>query len=198
MTIEIDDSGTGDLIGDVFIGFLKIETEEIFFKTLPVELFQNENWKNKMPYKVVVELIKDGLKELKFDKDKEKILLCRGNIFDEVRTYFDEMGINFEPAIIEGKLQDAVEGKLVEHLRELGVKSKKITKKSGAKRFFILFNWVARDFYNREQYVKTGFKRWNTVWREKAIEKFEKNQKSKSKTRKRYYNNQSRRNNLQK
>ena len=192
MTIEIDDSGTGDLIGDAFIGFLRIETEELIIKTLKLELFQNENWENKKPYEVVVDLVKDGLTELKFDKDKEKILLCRGNIFDQVRPYFEKAGINFEPAIIEGKLQDAVEGKLVEHLRELGVRSKNLTKKSGAKRYFILFNWVARDFYNREKLVKNGFKRWKTVWREKAIEKFEINQKLKHKTRKKHnFNNRS-------
>ena len=179
MTIEIDDSGTGDLVGDAFLGFLRKETGEIIFKTLPLELFQDDNWNNKQPLKKAVELVKEGLNELKFNKDKEKILLCRGNIFDEVRYYFIEAGINFEPAIIEGKLQDAVESKLVEHLRELGVKSKQLNKISGAKRFFILFNWVSEDFYNREKYVKNGFKRWNTVWREKGIEKFEKIQNSK-------------------
>ncbi len=182
MTIEIDDSGTGDLIGDAFIGFLRKETDELIIKTLPLDLFQNENWKNKEPYKVVVDLVKDGLNDLNFEKESEKILLCRGNIFDQVRTYFEEEGINFEPAIIEGRLQDAVEGRLVEHLRELGVRSKKLTKKSGAKRFFILFNWVAKDFYNREKLVKNGFKRWNTVWREKALEKYHNLHKSHYKT----------------
>jgi hypothetical protein len=179
MTILIDDSGTGDLVGDAFLGFLRKETGEIIFKTLPLELFQDDNWKNKLPLKKAVELVKEGLNELKFNKDKEKILICRGNIFDDVKYYFVETGINYEPAIIEGKLQDAVEGKLVDHLRELGVKSKNLNKISGAKRFFILFNWVSKDFYNREKYVKNGFKKWNTVWREKGIEKFEKIQNSK-------------------
>ena len=178
MIIEIDDSGTGDLVGDAFIGFLRKDTQELIFKTLPLELFQNDNWKNKIPLKKAVELVKEGLKELNFDKDKEKVLVCRGNIFDEVRRYFEEAGINYSPAIIEGKLQDAVEGKLIEHLRELGIKSKKLNKKSGAKRFFVLFNWVSEDFYQREKFVKNGFKRWNTVWRKKGIEKFEKIQRS--------------------
>jgi len=172
MTIEIDDAGTGDLVGDVFIGLLRKETGELIFKTLPVELFQNHNWKNKMPYKKTVDLIKDGLKELNFNKDKEKILICRGNIFDEVRNYFDEEGIFYEQSIIEGKLQDAVEGKLINYLKnDLGIKSKNLTKKSGAKRYFLLFNWVSYDFYKREKYVKSGFKKWNTIWRERAIKK---------------------------
>ncbi|MFX0017265.1 MAG: hypothetical protein ACFFAK_02475 [Promethearchaeota archaeon] len=173
MTIEIDDAGTGDLVGDAFIGLLRKETGELIFKTLPVELFQNPDWKNKMPYKKTLALVKDGLKELNFIKDKEKILICRGNIFDEVRNYFDEEGILYEQEIIEGKLQDAVEGRLLNHFRnELGIKSKKLTKISGARRYFVLFNWVSYDFNNREKYVKTGFRKWNLVWRERAIEKY--------------------------
>ncbi len=68
-----------------------------------------------------------------------------------------------------------VEGKLVDYLRnDLGVKSKNLTQKSGAKRFFILFNWVSYNFYKREKYVKSGFKKWGSVWRAKSIEKYEK------------------------
>ena len=180
MTVEIDDAGTGDLVGDAFIGLLRKETGEIIFKTLPVELFKVESWKNKEPFKVVVKLVKDGLKELNFKKDTELVHLCRGNIFDQVRDYFLEEGINYENAIIEGKLQDAVEGKLINHLRnDLGVRSRNLTKKSGARRFFILFNWVCYNFFKREKYVKSGFKKWNTVWRERGIEKYEKIKKSK-------------------
>ncbi|MFX1480113.1 MAG: hypothetical protein ACFFCI_18495 [Promethearchaeota archaeon] len=173
MTIEIDDAGTGDLVGDAFIGFLRKESGEIIFKRLSVDLFKGESWKNKDVYKETVELVKDGLKELNFQKDNELIKLCRGNIFDQVRGYFIEEGINFEDAIVEGKLQDAVEGKLIKHLRnDLGIRSKNLTIKSGAKRFFVLFNWVCHDFSKREKYVKSGFKKWNSIWRERAIKKY--------------------------
>lgn len=175
MTIEIDDAGTGDLIGNAFIGLLRKETGKLIFRTLSLELFKGENWKNKHYLDKTVELVKDGLRELKFQKESELVLLCRGNIFDHVRNYFIEEGINYEDAIVEGKLQDAVEGKLIDHLRyDLGIRSKRLTKKSGAKRFFVLFNWVCYDFYKREKYVKSGFKKWNTVWRDRAIEKYEK------------------------
>jgi len=174
MSIEIDDSGTGDLVGDAFIGFFRKNTKKTIFKTLPVNLFKGENWENKMPVKRTVDLVKEGLKELNFDKNKEKVLLCRGNIFDDVRAYFIEEGILYEDAIIEGKLQDAVELRFVNHLRnDLGIRSKRLTAKSGAKRYFVLFNWVSYDFYKREKYVKSGFKKWNTVWRGRAIEKYE-------------------------
>ena len=173
MTIEIDDAGTGDLVGDAFIGFLRKETGELIFKAIPVNLFQGDNWKNREPYKKTVELVKEGLNELNFQNNGEKILLCRGNIFDELRLFFDDQGIEYEPAIIEGKLQDAVEGKLVKHLKyDLGIRSKKLTTKSSARRYFVLFNWVSYDFYKREKYVKSGFKKWNTVWRKQALERY--------------------------
>ncbi len=181
MAIEIDDAGTGDLVGDAFIGFLRKKSGELIFKTIPVDLFKGENWKNKKPFSETVNLVKEGLNELNFQRDAEVIRLCRGNIFDQVRAYFLEEGINYEDAIVEGKLQDAVEGKLVEHLRnDLGVRSKNLTKKSGAKRYFVLFNWVCYNFPKREMYVKSGFKKWNTVWRDRAIEKFDEIKKSKN------------------
>ncbi|MFX1377241.1 MAG: hypothetical protein ACFFA0_15665 [Promethearchaeota archaeon] len=173
MTIEIDDAGTGDLVGDAFIGFLRKETGELIFKTLPVDLFKGENWKNKKPYSEALILVKEGLQELNYKKDSEIIHLCRGNIFDQVRSYFLEEGINYEDAIVEGKLQEAVEGKLIKHLREdLGVRSKRLSTRAGARRFFILFSWVSNDFYKREKYVKSGFKKWNTVWRDRAVKKY--------------------------
>ncbi|MFX1436235.1 MAG: hypothetical protein ACFFAA_03390 [Promethearchaeota archaeon] len=182
MTIEIDDAGTGDLVGNAFIGLLRKESGELIFKTLPVELFQGENWKNKKPLKVSVELVREGLEDLNFQNKAEKVELCRGNIFDEVRNYFIEEGINYEDTIVEGKLQDAVEGKLIEHLRnDIGIRSKQLTHKSGAKRFFVLFNWVCYDFYKREKFVKSGFKKWNTVWRDRAIERYNKIKSKKSK-----------------
>ena len=174
MTIEIDDSGTGDLLGNAFIGIRRVETDEIIFKTIPVEKFDEKNWKNKIPMKMAVDLVKEGLKELNFQKKEEKVLLCRGNIFDQVRDYFHQEGIDYEPAIIEGKLQDAVEERFISHLQnDIGVHSRNLTIESGKKRYFVLFNWLCRDFYKREKYVKSGFKKWKTKWRTRAIERFE-------------------------
>ena len=61
--------------------------------------------------------------------------------------------------------------------------AKSLNKKSGAKRFFVLFNWICYDFYKREKYVKSGFKKWNTIWRDRAIKNFNKIQESKKKPR---------------
>ena len=129
-TIEIDDAGTGDLVGDAFIGFRDTETGKIIFQSVPVGLYNEVNKDNDLSKTHIVKVVIKALRKLKHGKG-DRILLCRGNCFDLVREYFNENNIYYEPAIIEGKLQDAVEGRYIQHLRKLGVNSSNLTKESG-------------------------------------------------------------------
>jgi len=178
-TIEIDDAGTGDLVGDAFIGFRDTENGKIIFQSVPVGLYNEDNKDNDRPNKHIVKVVIKALRALNHSK-KDRILLCRGNCFDLVREYFNENDIYYEPAIVEGELQEAVEGRFIHHLRSLGISSRNITIKSGIQRYFILFNWVCQDFPNRERFVKIGFPSWKKKWRKIAMKKYEKYQKNKS------------------
>jgi hypothetical protein len=171
-TIEIDDAGTGDLVGDAFIGLRDASTGKIIFQSVPVRLYNEENKSDDAPRKHIVKVIIKTLKLLNHNEN-DRILLCRGNCFDLVRQYFEENEIFYEPAIVEGELQDAVEGRFLQHLRRLGVKSRNLTMDSGIKRYFILFNWVCQNFPNRERYVKTGFPAWKKKWRNIALERYQ-------------------------
>jgi len=175
-TIEIDDAGTGDLVGDAFIGFRDTQSEKIIFRSIPVGLYNEENKSDDKVKEHIVKITIDALRALNHTKG-DRILLCRGNCFDPVREYFNENNIYYEPAIVEGKLQDAVEGKLIQHLRKLGVTSKNLTKEAGIQRYFVLFDWVCRDFPNRERFVKTGFPAWKKKWRNIAIRRYKKYQR---------------------
>ena len=166
-TIEIDDAGTGDLVGDAFIGLRDMSTGKIIFQSVPVKLYNEQNKSDDAPRKHIKTL------KLLNHNENDRILLCRGNCFDLVRQYFEENEIYYEPAIVEGELQDAVEGRFLQHLRRLGVKSRNLTMDSGIKRYFILFNWVCKDFPNRERYVKTGFPAWKKKWRNIALERYQ-------------------------
>ncbi|MFX1531326.1 MAG: hypothetical protein ACFFBC_09445, partial [Promethearchaeota archaeon] len=179
-TIEIDDAGTGDLVGDAFIGFRDTETGKIIFQSVPVGLYNEDNKDDDRPKRHIVDVVKKGLRALNHSKG-DRILLCRGDCFDLVRDYFKENNIYYEPAIIEGELQNAVEGRYVQHLRKLGITSRNLTEESGAKRYFISFNWVCRDFPNRECFVKTGFPSWKKKWRKIAQKRYEKYQRNKTK-----------------
>ncbi|MFX0032137.1 MAG: hypothetical protein ACFE8E_04345 [Candidatus Hodarchaeota archaeon] len=181
-TIEIDDAGTGDLVGDAFIGFRDTETGKILFQSVPVGLYNEDNKDGDRPKKHILKIVIKTLKVFNHKKE-DRILLCRGNCFDLVRDYFNENEIYFESAIVEGKLQDAVEGRFVQHLRKLGVSSNKLTIESGAQRYFILFDWVCQDFPNRERFVKTGFPSWKKRWRKIAKKRYKKYQKNKSSNR---------------
>ncbi|NVM35067.1 MAG: hypothetical protein HWN81_05695 [Candidatus Lokiarchaeota archaeon] len=178
-TIEIDDAGTGDLVGDVFIGFRDSETRNIIFQSVPVGLYNEDNKDDNKPKKYIVKIVIKALRALNHNK-ADRILLCRGDCFDLVRQHFNENDIYYEPAIIEGELQDAVEGRYIQHLRKLGITSNKLTKESGIQRYFILFNWVCRDFPNRERFVKMGFPSWKKKWRKIAMKRYKKYPKNKS------------------
>ncbi|MCK4369596.1 MAG: hypothetical protein KAW03_00890, partial [Candidatus Lokiarchaeota archaeon] len=177
-TIEIDDAGTGDLVGDAFIGFRDTETGKIIFQSVPVGLYNEENKDGDRPNKHIVNVIIKALRKLNHEKG-DRILLCRGNCFNLVREFFNENDIYYEPAIVEGELQDAVEGRYIQHLRKLGISSYNLTKESGIQRYFILFNWVCQDFPNRERFVKTGFPSWKKKWRKIAIKRYKKYQRNK-------------------
>ncbi len=144
-TIEIDDAGTGDLVGDAFIGFRDTDNGRIIFQSVPVGFYNEEYKDENRPMKHIVEVVNKGLKILNHKKG-DRILLCRGDCFNLVREYFNDNQIYYEPAIVEGVLQEAVEGRYIQHLRKLGIFSRKLTIKAGAERYFISFNWVCRDF----------------------------------------------------
>jgi hypothetical protein len=177
-TIEIDDAGTGDLVGDAFIGFRDTENGKIIFQSVPVGLYNEENKDDDLPKKHIVKIVIKALRAINHGKG-DRILICRGNCFDLVREYFNENDIYYEPAIVEGELQDAVEGRFIQHLRKLGISSTKLTKEAGAQRYFIMFNWLCRDFPNREHFVKTGFPSWKKRWRKIAMKRYKKYQKNK-------------------
>ena len=181
-TIEIDDAGTGDLVGDAFIGFRDMNTGKIIFQPVPVGLYTKEGKEDDGPKKHIKKIVIKGLRALNH-REGDRILLCRGNCFDLVREYFDENEIYYEPAIVEGELQDAVEGRFIQHLRKLGVRSNNLTMDSGIKRYFILFNWVCKDFPNRERYVKTGFPAWKKKWRNIALDRYYNSNRGKSQRR---------------
>jgi hypothetical protein len=172
-TIEIDDSGTGDLVGDAFIGLRDVQSGEILFRGIPVGLYKPENREGNRPQLEILRAVGDALEALAFDRREDRLLLCRGNCFDLVREHFDREGIDYIPAVIEGDLQDAVEGRFFDHLRSLGLDSDRLEGKPGKERFYVQYHWVAEDFPNREQFVKRGFPAWQKHWRSRARREYE-------------------------
>jgi hypothetical protein len=167
MTIEIDDSGTGDLIGSAFILFWRRETNDLIKKEVPLELYQSPDF-NVATKEFIRTLFVETFKEMKITKTEE-IFLCTGSCFDRARDFLKEEEYSFQNAKIEGYLQDMVEQTFLDHLvEEYDVPAHKISVESGKKRFFALYHWVTQDFPRRKIYVKSGFDKWQTKWKTDA------------------------------
>jgi hypothetical protein len=165
--IEIDDAGTGDLVGSAFILFWRRETNDLLKKEVPLELYQSSDF-NQRTQEFIQQLFIEAIKELKITKT-EDIHLCTGSCFDKAREYLNSEQFNLRDAKIEGYLQDQVEQTYLNHLQDMyGIASKKLTVDSGKKRFFLLYNWVTQDFPRRELFVKSGFEGWQKKWKQKA------------------------------
>ncbi|MHA1475304.1 MAG: hypothetical protein ACTSQ5_08965 [Promethearchaeota archaeon] len=171
MTIEIDDSGTGDIIGSAFILFWRRETNTLVKKEVPLKLYQSPDF-NKLTKEYIKDLFVETFKEMNIPKT-EDIYLCTGNCFDIARVFLKEEGYNYRDAKIEGYLQDLVEQTYLDHIiEEYNVPAHRVSLESGAKRFFSLFHWVYQDFPRRKAFVKTGFPKWKTKWEIEAKNKW--------------------------
>ena len=171
MTISIDDSGTGDLIGSAFILFWRRETNTLVKKEVPLRLYQSPDF-NKLTKEYIKDLFVETFKEMNIPKT-EDIYLCTGNCFDIARVFLKEEGYNYHDAKIEGYLQDLVEQTYLDHIiEEYDVPAHRVSLESGAKRFFSIFHWVCQDFPRRKAFVKTGFPKWKSKWEIEAKNKW--------------------------
>ncbi len=161
--IEIDDSGTGDIIGPAFVLFWRRETNDLLRKEIPLQFYQTPEYQQTTK-EHIRKLAIEAIEELHIPPTEE-IRLCTGACFDLVREYFKEKGYNYQNAKIEGYLQEAAEKTYVDYLiHEYGVPANKISIESGKKRFYDLYSWIIKDFPRRKQYAKTGFEKWNSKW----------------------------------
>jgi hypothetical protein len=165
----IDDSGTGDLLGDAFIVFWRRETNSLIRKAIPLEIYQAPDY-NEKSKELVKQLMIEAITELQIPSTEE-IYMCPGNIFDECRKYLNEQGFNVFATKIDGYFQEVVEQTYLDHLiNDLGVPSNILTVESGKKRFLSLYHWLIEDYPRRNRFVKSGFDKWQTKWDQTAQE----------------------------
>ncbi len=62
--IQIDDAGSGSLIGGTCIGAIRIETGEYYNEIIPINLFNKENFKNKSYIYYATDIVKRGIHNL--------------------------------------------------------------------------------------------------------------------------------------
>lgn len=157
--IEIDDAGSGSLIGGTGIGILKKETREYLFDVIPINCFQHPSFSQKKYQDYVISIVEKAMQHLQVSK-KEKIYLCRGYIFDNLRQWLSHKGHNWESIKIEGLLQTKVEESFNQYVINLGLPKDFIIHARYAFGFHRLFKWVMADYPQRASLCKTGWKSW--------------------------------------
>lgn len=157
--IQIDDAGSGSLVGGTCIGAMRVETGEFLCDIIPIEYYSEENFKKKLYLVKACEIAKTLLKKLRTDKE-EKILVCRGYMFDNLRKWLEKEGHNWESTQILNPLQDVIERSFEDYALSLGLPEKFLRYTKYPFHFHRLLRWVYADYENRSKLCKTGWDSW--------------------------------------
>ncbi|HCJ56803.1 MAG TPA: hypothetical protein DHV55_05190, partial [Clostridiaceae bacterium] len=69
--IQIDDAGSGSLIGGTCIGALRCETGEYYYEIIPPILYDKTNFKNKSYLYYTTQIVKNALEILQVNENEE-------------------------------------------------------------------------------------------------------------------------------
>lgn len=157
--IQIDDAGSGSLLGGTVIGIARVETNEYKFDIIPLEYYRDSLFDSKEYINYVVTIVENIFKELDVT-DKEEIQVCRGYMFDKLKIWLKENNYNYICTQINDPLQSLVEKTFENYAISLGLHESFITYTKYPFHFHRILKWVYADYENRSLLCKTGWKSW--------------------------------------
>ncbi|NLC63969.1 MAG: hypothetical protein GX759_07940 [Thermoanaerobacterales bacterium] len=157
--IQIDDAGSGSLVGGTCIGLYHDKTDVFSYEFIPLDLFTPENFQKKVYQDRVIDIFNNFCAKLHISSD-EPIEVCQGYIFDKLRTYLKANAFTWKNAKISGKLQDKVEQAFSNYAIAVGLPKSYITYTRFPFHFHKLLKWVHADYENRKNLCKTGWRSW--------------------------------------
>ncbi len=160
MTVEVDDSGWGDLIGGAVIVMRRLHSNEKHSGEIPVEAFQGDAFAEKAYLNHALRIVREGAEALSIARD-EPVHICTGYILSAVGAALSNEGYNVVPVKVVGPTQEYAEGQYILHLaRVTGLSPEEARRLRG---FDTSLGWVLRDLHKRERVVKTGWKSWERL-----------------------------------
>jgi len=160
--LQIDDAGSGSFVGGTCIGVYRPETNEYYFDIIPVELYNKENFRKKMYLDEVIRITDTAFRNLRPAKG-EMIEICRGYMFDRLKTWLDDKGYQWYSTHITGRVQEIVEKNFELYAERLGLPWHYIKYTKYPFHFHKLLRWVYADFDNRIKLCKVGWKSWQKI-----------------------------------
>lgn len=157
--VQIDDAGSGSLIGGTCIG-IYFDKKNIFkYDLIPLRYYTPEYFKKKLYQEYVINIIVKLFSELSIDKD-EPIEVCQGYVFDSLREYLSANNYFWKSVKIEGILQEKIENTFNEYAISLGLPESYINYTKYPFHFHKLLRWVYADHDKRKDLCKTGWRSW--------------------------------------
>jgi hypothetical protein len=135
----------------------RVETDEIYFGEVALDLFRGEIFKRQLYLDRAVEIVLDGVRALNISK-KEPIHICRGYILSKAREKILKEGFKAISTKIRGETQALAEEEFIKSLSRMGVGDKKTIVEMRS--FEAFLRWVMEDIERRERFVKTGWHAW--------------------------------------
>lgn len=157
--IQIDDAGSGSLLGGTIIGVLRVETNEFHYDIIPLKLYQNEFFERKEYLNYVVTIIKEVFTKLEVEKH-EKIEVCRGYMFDKLKLWLEQNHYNYTSTEIKDPLQTLIEKTFEDYTISLGLPEHFIVYTKYPFHFHRILKWVYADYDNRSILCKMAWKSW--------------------------------------
>ncbi|SEF76197.1 hypothetical protein SAMN05660865_00939 [Caloramator fervidus] len=168
--IQIDDAGSGSLVGGTLIGIIRTSTLEYYYDIIPIKYFQYPHFQEKKFEDYCIKIVENGIKKLNINKNEE-INICRGYIFNKTRNYLTNKGFKIFNTKITDPLQSLVENTFKEYIINLGVPQDYINYTRYPFHFHKLLRWVLADPKNRIKLCKTGWNSWQKYINNIKIEK---------------------------
>ncbi|WP_041720789.1 hypothetical protein [Alkaliphilus metalliredigens] len=157
--IQIDDAGSGSLLGGTLIGIVRVETNEYAHEIIPLEYYRGTNFENKVYIQYVLTIIKRLFKSLHVSKEEE-IHMCRGYMFDQAKVWLKEEQYHFISTKIQDPLQSIIEKEFEKYTISLGLPLNMITYTKYPFHFHRILKWIYADYQIRSLLCKTGWKSW--------------------------------------
>lgn len=157
--IQIDDAGSGSLVGGTIIGIIRVETGDYYYEIIPIKCFKSPYFEDKKYDDYSTTIIKRGFKHLSVSKN-EPIEICQGYMFNSARQFLKENDYTFENTKIGEPLQSIIEDSFTDYCVGLGIPLNYLDYTKYPFHFHRLLKWVFADFKPREKLCKTAWKSW--------------------------------------
>jgi hypothetical protein len=157
--IQIDDAGSGSLIGGTCIGAVRVETKEYLYDFIPLKYYREDNFKNKRYLMKCKDIVMKLLNALNAPINEE-IHICRGYMFDEARKFLMQVGYSVYATKIEDPLQNMIEMTFQDYANGLGLPLQYTVYTKYPFHFHRILRWVYADYTKRSKLCKTGWKSW--------------------------------------